>query len=329
MLKTKKVGLKDIAKNLELSINTVSHALRDLDDISEETKEIVRKEALRLGYQAKGYTFKFSKVYTIALVFDSFRNPYFALMGQMIVDKIEKEKFDLLVINTNEFKKIDEEIIKKCLYRKVDAIISFNEFETKAVELAKLNNIALELIGRVSDNDYVDSLFTDDIKGGEIATSYLISKGSRKLIYVYEIGSEASKRRLIGFLKVIDEYNNNNNNNNNKITYKLVTFKESTLDLYNLIIKENYDGIFFYNDRVLTLFLMYSKEYYELFNKINIIGFDNDIKRLGFHFTYPSIDFDYESISKKAIEILKKRLLYKSNEKANKIKFDVFLNENK
>lgn len=318
MLKTKKVGLKDIAKNLNLSINTVSHALRDLSDISEETKEIVRKEALRVGYQAKGYTFKFSKIYTVALVFDSFHNPYFALMGQLIVDKIENEKFDLLVINTNEFKKIDEEIIKKCLYRKVDAIISFNELEEKAIELAKINNIYLQLIGRVSENQYVDSLYTDDIKGGEIATYYLINKNAKKLIYVYEKASEASKRRLIGFLNIVKKYNKE---------YKLVTIEEGLKSFPNLIKNENYDGIFFYNDRILLDALMYKKEYYELLKKIHVIGFDNDIKRLGFYYKFPSIDFDYDKISSKSIELLKDHLVYKKKQNAIKIKYDVYLNK--
>ncbi len=321
MIKNKKVTLKDIAKKLNLSINSVSHALRDLDDISEETKTEVRKEALKLGYQAKGYTFKFSKVYTVALVFDSFKNPYFQLMGQMIVDSLSREKFDLLVINTNEFKKIDEDIIKKCLYRKVDAIISFNEFEEKAVELARLNNIYIQLIGRVSENPYVDALYTDDVKGGEIATKYLLDKGSKKLIYVYNHKSEASKRRLIGFLNVTKKKN---------IPYKLVTTNEAINILPILIKSDGYDGVFFYNDREMMSVIFESKQYYDLLKRINSIGFDNDYRRLGYYTSFASIDFNYEDIAKKSNELLKKRLEdHKKSGGPNKIKFDVYLNENK
>ena len=46
----KTTGLKNIAYNLGISINTVSRALRDCDDISDATKQKVREKAIELGY---------------------------------------------------------------------------------------------------------------------------------------------------------------------------------------------------------------------------------------------------------------------------------------
>ena len=46
----KQVGLKKIAYELNVSINTVSRALRDCDDISEKMKQKVRDKAIELGY---------------------------------------------------------------------------------------------------------------------------------------------------------------------------------------------------------------------------------------------------------------------------------------
>ena len=43
-------NLKTIAYELGVSINTVSHALRDMDDISEPTKQKVRRKAIEMGY---------------------------------------------------------------------------------------------------------------------------------------------------------------------------------------------------------------------------------------------------------------------------------------
>ena len=45
----KSTGLKAIAYELGVSVNTVSRALRDCKDISEHTKEIIRKKAYELG----------------------------------------------------------------------------------------------------------------------------------------------------------------------------------------------------------------------------------------------------------------------------------------
>ena len=46
------VRLKDIALRLGVSVNTVSHALRDLPDIGADTKERVKKTAFEMGYVA-------------------------------------------------------------------------------------------------------------------------------------------------------------------------------------------------------------------------------------------------------------------------------------
>ena len=49
-MKRKNTTMKEIAYELGISINTVSRAFRDCDDISDSTKEKVRKKALELGY---------------------------------------------------------------------------------------------------------------------------------------------------------------------------------------------------------------------------------------------------------------------------------------
>ena len=47
---SKNVSLKEIASKVGVSVNTVSHALRDLPDISEGRKKKIRKIALEMGY---------------------------------------------------------------------------------------------------------------------------------------------------------------------------------------------------------------------------------------------------------------------------------------
>ena len=44
------VTLADIARETGYSINTVSHALRDKEDISDKTKEYIKQTAKEMGY---------------------------------------------------------------------------------------------------------------------------------------------------------------------------------------------------------------------------------------------------------------------------------------
>ena len=49
-MKEKRVTLADIAQEVGVSVNTVSHALNDKNDISEETKRLIKQTADRMGY---------------------------------------------------------------------------------------------------------------------------------------------------------------------------------------------------------------------------------------------------------------------------------------
>ena len=45
------VTLKDIAEELNISVNAVSRALRNMPDIGQETTQLVHETAERLGYR--------------------------------------------------------------------------------------------------------------------------------------------------------------------------------------------------------------------------------------------------------------------------------------
>ena len=63
----KSVGLKTIAYELNVSVNTVSRALRDCDDISSETKEKVRQKAYELGYMPNNISQFIKETHIISL----------------------------------------------------------------------------------------------------------------------------------------------------------------------------------------------------------------------------------------------------------------------
>ena len=72
--------LKDIAQELNVSINTVSHALRDLPDISPETTALVKATAARLGYRkniAASYL-RTGKTLTLGVIVSDIQNPVFS-----------------------------------------------------------------------------------------------------------------------------------------------------------------------------------------------------------------------------------------------------------
>ena len=97
------VTIKDIAKRVGLSVTTVSRALNDFDDVSAETKELIRRTAAEMGYVPNSLAQRFQKrkTDTIGLILPTFgprfSDPYFSELLAGIGNKAANQGYDLLV----------------------------------------------------------------------------------------------------------------------------------------------------------------------------------------------------------------------------------------
>lgn len=319
MVKNKKVRLKDIAYSLGTSITCVSRALRDCGDISEETKKAVRDKAIELGYHSKYTEIKTKEKFVIALITDSIRNPYFIKLTDILFTQTKDEEYDFLIMIADEYGKVDDSLIKKCIYRNADAIISFNEFDQKAVDFARINRVPLILLGRIPQIDYVDAIYTDDTKGGKDLFNSLYNEGVKKYMYIEESRSEASLRRLMGFQQAIST----------KTECEYIIGEANLLDeALEKIQEEKIEGVLVYNDLVaLKLIEKIKEKCPSLIGSIHITGYDNDIPYLKeLYPNYKTIDFDYNLIVKNIMDILKAKV--EKNQKSIRFlcKIDVRIN---
>lgn len=319
MYKKSNINLKDIAYALDVSVNSVSRALRDCSDISETLKDQVRSKALELGYTSTKYDLKKGKAYSVALIFNNLRNQYFIVLADKIVKALAKEGFDFFILPIEEESvKVTEEVIKKCINKKVDAIISFNEVNKKASQLAKLNSLPILLLGRIPKDDYIDAIFTNDFEGGKLVAEYLIKEGCKKICYIYKSSSEASLRRQEGFLTMLELKNFSN--------FILIDEKELGKKALS-IFDEGCDGIFAYNDVTILDFINVVNKNHQghLLEKVKLVGFDNDLKRLHYNVKLASIDYNYDLIADLSIQIIKERIFKKQKGTAKRILMDVNL----
>ena len=293
----KSACLKTIAYELNLSINTISRALRDCDDISEKTKKIVRQKAIEMGYLPNSvlYSIKSNDSHLIALIINNIQNFYFTIMSSKITYYLRKEGYLGVIIPLfgNEF---NLDVVKECVYQRVDGIISFVEPTKESLDVVKINKIPLLIVGRHIDDEYCDEVYTDDYKGGEIAAEYLANQGVKNFIYVGVNGSECSNRRYNGFKDYL-----RNTLKTNK--YKKILIE--CFEKYVTFVKENKNlGIFCYND----------EHYYEILKILNKHSVDTkDIKFVGYDAVnanlegtsyLPSIGLDYDAIAKAAVSAM-------------------------
>jgi LacI family transcriptional regulator len=97
------VTIKDIAKRVGKSVTTVSRALHDYDDVSSETKALVRQAASEMGYTPSSFALRLQKQKsdTIGLVLPTygprFSDPFFSEFLTGVGDKAGLLGYDILV----------------------------------------------------------------------------------------------------------------------------------------------------------------------------------------------------------------------------------------
>lgn len=286
------IGLKYIALELGVSINAVSRALRDLDDISNETKIKIWEKAIELGYTpleiAKSQSSRNSK--TIAILVDSLKSPYFGMIIEIMIDELKQRGYKSLIIPTN-INVACKENIKEAINFNVDGIITFLIPNYDAYILSVLYKVPMLLFGRYYDLDKLNLVYMDDFQGGEIACDYLVNdKQASKLCYVGVSSIECSQRRKAGFIKRAQELNISD----------VTSIEAEQIDSeLKKLINNGYKKFFCFDDQLASIVINYKNS-----NDFNVIGFNGTSRFYYYAYNITSIEADYYQMTKTSIELI-------------------------
>ena len=190
------VTQKDIADALNVSVNTVSHALRGLPDISQSLTEKIRNTAREMGYipNSMAIKLKTGSTKTIALVYDNLVNPFFTIMASKIFTFIKEKGYDTVIFPCTNYFEIEHSTLNELLELHVDGILSFLDIGESIVNTNAFKAFPTVIVGRLSKHN-ITSIYTDDFEGGRIIGRYFKEKGYKKILYAGpEIIEESSKR---------------------------------------------------------------------------------------------------------------------------------------
>lgn len=299
-------GLKAIAYELGISVNSVSRALRDCPDISNHTKELVRKKALELGYvQSTVANFiKKDDAKTIAVIINNFENLYFSVCLRILSSKIRDKGFEISVLCILK-NKVDDEVIKQCLSQRIDGIISLVTFEEKAIDCCKLNNIPVCLMGIGAEKDeYCDVVDSDHESGSSYAANYLYNYHKfRKFVFVDNPKAKNTEDKYQLFEKALK-----------KLSTNVEIVRILPEDLYTKALKlldNDYFGFFCYNDEIAYECLYILNKSFPNFRKnyprFHIVGVDALSTRIHGMTDISSVDLNLEEIADQAIELIIQR----------------------
>ncbi|NOQ92107.1 MAG: substrate-binding domain-containing protein [Flavobacteriaceae bacterium] len=184
-----KITLKKIAKEFDVSISTVSKALKDSHEISEEVKEKIQAFAKYYHYKPNSLALNLrnQKTKTIGIIIPQIVHHFFTKVISGI-EKIANEKgYNVMICMSNE--SYEKEVLNMDMLANgiVDGIIVSVAKETeKKGDYSHFkdliyNGIPLVMFDRVIDEIKCNKVLTNDIDGGYIATKHLISTGCKNI----------------------------------------------------------------------------------------------------------------------------------------------------
>lgn len=183
--------LKDIAKKVGKSIATVSRALNDYDDISPETKALVRQAAAELGYSPSALAQRLQKqsADTIGFILPTFgprfSDPFFSEFLTGIGNRAAQYGFDILVSTRAPGEEELDAYRFNVQGRRVDGfVIVRTRLEDERIEYLCSVGFPFVAFGRVQGD--CDFLFVDEDSefGMGLVAEYLLELGHRRVAVI-------------------------------------------------------------------------------------------------------------------------------------------------
>lgn len=204
------VSIKDVSLKCKVSVATVSKALNDHSDISESTKEYVKKVAKEMGYypNSSARALKTNRTYNIGVLFmdeaqSGFTNEYFAKVLDSFKIEVEKKGYDITFISKHIGHK-NMSYYEHSKYRGVDGVvIACIDFSDQGVvELIK-GELPVVTIDHVFNNR--TAITSDNTNGIKAIIHYLHQMGHRKIAYIHGAESSVTQNRVGSFYKTLAE----------------------------------------------------------------------------------------------------------------------------
>lgn len=208
---TKPPTIKDIARQLNISVSTVSRAIRNASDVNKETKQAVINLVEELNYQPNqlALSLRNKQTHTIGVIVPNL--DYVLSMMVKGIDEVALEAgYTVMICQSNE--SFGREILntRRLLESLVDGFIISVSSETKNFDHIKKiqeKEIPMVVFDRVTPHLKAPSVRIDNEDGGFQATEHLIEQGYKRIaILAGPKILDISNKRMDGYLSALKKH---------------------------------------------------------------------------------------------------------------------------
>lgn len=280
----RKVTLKQIAKELDVSISTVSKSLRDSPEISEDTRQKVQAFAKLYNYRPNliALSLKNKKTKTIGIIIPEIVHHFFATVISGIEHVANEHGYNVIVTLSDE--SFDKEVINMEMLANgsIDGFIMSLSKETQHKKdfhhITEVINQGMPVVmfDRVTNDILCDKVIIDDNLAAYEAVQNLIDKGFKKIALITTVDYvSVGKLRTDGYIKALKT---NNIVVDPKLILKIEDIDICDHQIEELITNNEIDAVFAVNELFAVTAIKAAKKIdLKVPDDISVIGFTDGI----------------------------------------------------
>ncbi len=209
-----KITLKSIANEFGVSISTVSKALKNSNEIGEETKSKIQAYAKFYNYKPNSLALNFrnQRVQVIGIVVPEIVHHFFSTVIKGVERYANEKGYNTLVCLSDESYEKEVSQIGLLSDGSVDGLLvsisreTFRKNNFTHLEALVEDDFPLVLFDRVTDAIDCDKITIDDIQGGYEATNHLLKIGRKNILLLTTQDSfTITELREKGYRKALEE----------------------------------------------------------------------------------------------------------------------------
>lgn len=200
------VRMKDIARDLGVSVVTVSKVLRNHSDISGETRDRVLKRMKELNYQPNlaARALVTGRTFSMGLVVPDLVHPFFSEVAKGISRVLRERGYSLLIASSEEDPALERQEIEQLLARRVDTLlVASTQWTVESFRQAEEHRTPYVLLDRRFTGLLANFVGVDDEAVGILATEHLIQAGCTRIAHIRGPETSTAIGRLEGYRRAL------------------------------------------------------------------------------------------------------------------------------
>jgi LacI family transcriptional regulator len=198
--------MKDIAKDLRVSVVTVSRALRNDREVSSATRACVLKRARELNYRPNlaARALVTGRTNLIGLIVPTLAHSFFSELASGMSAVLRRSGFSLVIASSEEDPKLEQQEIDHLLARGVDALLIASTQQTvESFHRVSEHKIPYILLDRWIPGIAANFVGVNDEVVGCTATEHLIDIGCCRIAHISATQVSTARGRLTGYKKTL------------------------------------------------------------------------------------------------------------------------------